>query len=999
MKRFVSLLLVFLFCPPGGFAQRDTRPSNQLLIVGADVDYSLVPLRMIIRGENFSDTLPTVRLNGNTLPLHAYSPVRIEALLPVASGGGLALTPGSYLLTVAVGAAAAQFDAFSVTLGAAGPKGDTGSQGPQGAIGPVGATGVQGTTGATGVQGPGGFVTLPFSGQNNSTQAVLELINATGPGMLVTSGGYASAVNAASNGTGAGIVGTSTGGIGLYGKGGLAPLRLELAQSVGAPLSGSHAAGEMYVDASATLYYCKVAGTPGMWVVLDEAGPVGPQGFAGPKGETGAQGIQGSVGPQGATGAQGIKGDTGTSGGQGPAGPQGVTGAAGAQGVKGDVGPSGPSGDVPSPAGYVTRYAYDGSPSDSEGLNNPITANAVSYTSSPRGTGLKFGPGGFIEVASSASLTSPKFSVDAWVRPDGFGPTNDWAGNSIVTKVTNGCDHQIFLAWVPSTERFLFTSGPSGCGSDQIISRRTFPPGAYYHVTATFDGARFRLYVNGELEGERASSQQVQFTSSLLTIGNNPREYQAGYPRTWNGVIDEIRFYDYAIVPGQGLAGPAGPQGLAGSTGLAGATGPKGDKGDPGVVTLPYGGTTASQSWAFNVENSGGGGAIRGFSSQGTGAVGASSNGVGAAGVGGTYGLTGTLFTLPPTGAAITALTQIAAPIGTGVYGYSYGPHHGVYGASVDGTGVQGTSSAGIGVLARGGGSSPGLKAVGGASSGYGIDVTGGGPDGHGIVTRATGRGYGIAASAAPTGVAVYGENSGTGDAIVGNSLGTGYAVRGTSAASGRGGFFFSQSNYALVASSGTYDGLLAETSSTTNAAIVGSTPASAGRAGVFYGRVEVTGALSAATKNFRIDHPLDPENKYLVHTSVESADMMNIYNGNIVLDAKGEANVSMPDWFEALNREFRYQLTSIGGFNPIYIADELVNNRFKIAGGRPGAKISWQVTGIRKDPWAEANRTAVEEAKSENDRGSYLHAEAYGQPEERSVLAKRKVRDSETPK
>ena len=41
---------------------------------------------------------------------------------------------------------------------------------------------------------------------------------------------------------------------------------------------------------------------------------------------------------------------------------------------------------------------------------------------------------------------------------------------------------------------------------------------------------------------------------------------------------------------------------------------------------------------------------------------------------------------------------------------------------------------------------------------------------------------------------------------------------------------------------------------------------------------------------------------------------MTNMYNGNANLDAMGEAWVEMPEWFEAPNQDFRYQLTCIGG-------------------------------------------------------------------------------------
>jgi len=156
-----------------------------------------------------------------------------------------------------------------------------------------------------------------------------------------------------------------------------------------------------------------------------------------------------------------------------------------------------------------------------------------------------------------------------------------------------------------------------------------------------------------------------------------------------------------------------------------------------------------------------------------------------------------------------------------------------------------------------------------------------------------------------------------------------------------------------------------------------------------FYGVGDayISGNLSKGGGSFKIDHPLDPENKYLYHSFVESPDMMNVYNGNVVLDGNGEATVTMPDWFGALNRDFRYQLTAIGAPGPnLYIAQEVSGNTFTIAGGQPGMKVSWQVTGIRQDAFANANRIPVEEDKKGIEVGTYLHPEAHGQPEARSL-------------
>ncbi|MFH1037638.1 MAG: hypothetical protein V1789_03080 [PVC group bacterium] len=161
----------------------------------------------------------------------------------------------------------------------------------------------------------------------------------------------------------------------------------------------------------------------------------------------------------------------------------------------------------------------------------------------------------------------------------------------------------------------------------------------------------------------------------------------------------------------------------------------------------------------------------------------------------------------------------------------------------------------------------------------------------------------------------------------------------------------------------------------------------SSGYAGWFNGDVNITGTLYKTGGSFRIDHPLDPENRYLSHSFVESPDMMNIYNGTAVLDGSGEAAVTLPDWFEALNRDFRYQLTPLGAPGPnLYISQKVSGNSFRIAGGTPGMEVSWQVTGIRRDPWAEDNRIQVEEEKPESERGSYLYPEGYGRPESNSV-------------
>lgn len=162
------------------------------------------------------------------------------------------------------------------------------------------------------------------------------------------------------------------------------------------------------------------------------------------------------------------------------------------------------------------------------------------------------------------------------------------------------------------------------------------------------------------------------------------------------------------------------------------------------------------------------------------------------------------------------------------------------------------------------------------------------------------------------------------------------------------------------------------------------------GYAGVFGGRVSIYGTLWTSGKAFRIDHPLDPENRYLSHSSVESDVMLNVYGGRVQTDAGGNAVVSLPTYFEALNEDFRYQLTVMREFAQAIVAEEVHDNRFTIRTDRPNVTVCWQVTGVRKDPYAQRNPIVVEEDKPEEHRGTYLHPEVYGQPESRYIDYKR---------
>jgi hypothetical protein len=164
---------------------------------------------------------------------------------------------------------------------------------------------------------------------------------------------------------------------------------------------------------------------------------------------------------------------------------------------------------------------------------------------------------------------------------------------------------------------------------------------------------------------------------------------------------------------------------------------------------------------------------------------------------------------------------------------------------------------------------------------------------------------------------------------------------------------------------------------------------------GSWYGIYAVGDVGASGIKPFMIDHPLDPEHKYLRHFSMESDEVLNMYRGTATLDAAGQAVVQLPDYFHSINIDFSYQLTPIGAPAGTYIASEInAAGEFTIAGGAPGQKICWNVFAQRNDPYVQQNaaKTLVESDKKAPDQGLYLMPELYNQPKEKGIFFRYKA-------
>lgn len=534
--------------------------------------------------------------------------------------------------------------------------------------------------------------------------------------------------------------------------------------------------------------------------------------------------------------------------------------------------------------------------------------------------------------------------------------------------------------WQSATAPIVWTAR----GSDGLpLEAGVYPA----HIEAR-DASGKTVAQNGSVALESATAPAQTATAQTATVGVKA----APGPITGAGTTGRIAVWTAANVLGDSLLRQSGAlvivdSGLqaqsAGGTGLQGSSTLRNGIGVSGLAS-----------------NSTGAIGVRGESIGGVGVFGTTTGGTGVVGVSqkqaGVFGYTGATI-------GTAGLYGTAAANGTGVFGTVAGTGAGVRGQnnSSNGTGVSGEAPNGVGVLGTGvtgvRGTTPSTNAnasgvegtatatgssaaatsagVSGTNLGRGAGVRGNSDNGDGVLglSKSTTAAGVHGANTFTTGIGVYGETI-TGVGVYGTTSG-GDAISGL-----------------VLPGNGTGTGVVGVNNNTNGTGVRGISSSGTGvfgssqtgMAGAFSGNVQITGNLrvsgtvSKGGGTFEIDHPRDPRNKILTHSFVESPEMMNIYNGNATTDKHGVAVVSLPAYFSALNRDCRYQLTTIGSFARAIVAQEVKGNRFTIRTDSPNVKVSWQVTGVRRDAWANANRFVPERDKGA-DRGTYLHPALFG--------------------
>jgi hypothetical protein len=193
--------------------------------------------------------------------------------------------------------------------------------------------------------------------------------------------------------------------------------------------------------------------------------------------------------------------------------------------------------------GLVAAYSFDegagSTVTDMSGNGHTGTINGAVWVTGGRfGQALSFdGTNDWVTVddANDLDLTTG-MTVSAWVNPT---VSTKWR-TVILKEQTNGLAYALY-----GNDNSPRPAAYVNTGRNDLAARgvAALPTNTWTHLSATYDGASLRLYVNGVQVGSRSVSGAIVASSSPLRIGGNA----VWGDEFFAGLIDEVRIYDRAL--------------------------------------------------------------------------------------------------------------------------------------------------------------------------------------------------------------------------------------------------------------------------------------------------------------------------------------------------------------------------------------------------------------------------------------------------------------------
>jgi len=173
---------------------------------------------------------------------------------------------------------------------------------------------------------------------------------------------------------------------------------------------------------------------------------------------------------------------------------------------------------------------------DSAGSNDGFVWQfGTSWVQGHEGGALSFsGQTGYVEIYDSPSLNPTQaVTFAAWIKPS-------WTGNNrILQKGMNDDQYRLLR------EGTYFVFHLSGVSNGRLAYPSCPPQGQWHHVAATYDGSVMKLFYDALLVRQQNATGDIDITPDLLCIG--AKYPGASWGDVFEGLMDEVRIYDYAL--------------------------------------------------------------------------------------------------------------------------------------------------------------------------------------------------------------------------------------------------------------------------------------------------------------------------------------------------------------------------------------------------------------------------------------------------------------------
>jgi serine/threonine protein kinase len=206
-----------------------------------------------------------------------------------------------------------------------------------------------------------------------------------------------------------------------------------------------------------------------------------------------------------------------------------------------------------SPKGLVARWEFeqskDGTVPDTSGnnLHGRLVGDAKVYADPDRGNVLRLdGEGDWVDCGADAKFDiTDEITISVWIKVAKF----DKAWQAVIAKGNSTWR----LQRDQTTEALEFacsgvqaTTGTNYYGN--LAGHANVNDGKWHHVAGVYDGRRLSLYIDGELDAftPALAFTRINTSTDHVLIGMNAGTQP---PPEWNGLIDDLRIYSYALPP------------------------------------------------------------------------------------------------------------------------------------------------------------------------------------------------------------------------------------------------------------------------------------------------------------------------------------------------------------------------------------------------------------------------------------------------------------------